>query len=104
MRAAAICQDVRAAAVCQGVRAAAVCQDIRAAVCQDVRAAAVCQTRAALRVLCVACCLQVPSWLNFSHPQVTIVPHSSIFPDSQHLPTFNSRAIQSNIVYIPGAH
>jgi hypothetical protein len=46
--------------------------------------------------------LQVPTWLNFNLPNVTVVPHSSIFKDPAHLPTFSSRAIQANIANIPG--
>ena len=45
---------------------------------------------------------QVPSWLNLSHPRVTVVPHSSIFQDPEDLPTFNSAAIEANLHRIPG--
>jgi hypothetical protein len=45
---------------------------------------------------------QVPSWLDTSHPRVTIVPHRSIFRNVSHLPTFNSNAIQANLASIPG--
>ena len=44
---------------------------------------------------------QIPSWLNMSHPKVEVVPHSRIFPNSSHLPTFSSPAIESNIHRIP---
>ena len=48
-------------------------------------------------------CLQVPSWLNLTHPRVTLVPHSSIFSNpEQQLPTFNSNAIQACLHNIPG--
>lgn len=33
---------------------------------------------------------------------MTVVPHSSIFRNASHLPTFNSNAIQANLVNIPG--
>ena len=36
---------------------------------------------------------QVPSWLNTSHPKITIVPHAQIMPKTS-LPTFNSEAIE----------
>lgn len=46
--------------------------------------------------------LQVPTWLNVSNPKVTVVPHSSIFFNTSHLPTFNTNAINANIINIPG--
>lgn len=45
---------------------------------------------------------QVPPWLDLTHPRVTLVPHSSIFPDPRHLPTFNSAAIETHLHRIPG--
>lgn len=45
---------------------------------------------------------QVPTWLDLSHPRVTIVPHSAIFPNPSHLPTFSSPAIEANLHRIPG--
>ena len=45
---------------------------------------------------------QVPTWLDLSHPRVTIVPHSAIFPSKSHLPTFSSPAIEANLHRIPG--
>jgi hypothetical protein len=44
---------------------------------------------------------QVPPYLNVNHPQLKIVPHSSIIPDHG-LPTFNSLVIESCIHKIPG--
>lgn len=52
--------------------------------------------------LCFLWPLQVPSWLDLSNPRVTVVPHSSIFANASHLPTFNSNAIQANLANIPG--
>ena len=48
------------------------------------------------------CALQVPTWLNRFNKCVTVVPHSSIFKDHKHLPTFNSNAILANVANIPG--
>jgi hypothetical protein len=45
---------------------------------------------------------QVPSWLDISHPQVTVVSHREIFGDTGRLPTFNSQAIESRLHRIPG--
>ena len=44
---------------------------------------------------------QVPSWLNLEFPGVTVVPHSMIFEDPSHLPTFSSPAIEVHIHKIP---
>lgn len=44
---------------------------------------------------------QRPGWLT-EHPQVSVVSHSEIFPDSADLPTFNSHAIESCLHRIPG--
>lgn len=43
-----------------------------------------------------------PSFLNVDHPKIKIIPHSMIFRDQSHLPTYNSHAIESNIGRIPG--
>ena len=45
---------------------------------------------------------QVPTWLNTSHPRVTVVTHAEIFPDASHLPTFSSPAIEAHLHRIPG--
>ena len=45
---------------------------------------------------------QVPSWLDTSHPKVTVVDHKEIFSDARALPTFNSHAIESRLHVIPG--
>lgn len=42
---------------------------------------------------------QVPSWLDTSHPKITIVKHQEIMPASV-LPTFNSNAIEACIANI----
>jgi hypothetical protein len=44
----------------------------------------------------------VPTWLNPHLSRVTIVPHTSIFKNHTHLPTFNSNAIAANLANIPG--
>lgn len=45
---------------------------------------------------------QVPSWLNTEHPDITVIPHSLLFPNQTHLPTFSSPAIESHLHRIPG--
>ncbi|OQS03102.1 N-acetylglucosamine-1-phosphotransferase subunits alpha/beta, partial [Thraustotheca clavata] len=45
---------------------------------------------------------QVPSWLDLDNPHITVVPHSAIFKNQSHLPTFASPAIESNLDNIPG--
>ncbi|OQS00338.1 N-acetylglucosamine-1-phosphotransferase subunits alpha/beta, partial [Thraustotheca clavata] len=45
---------------------------------------------------------QIPTWLDMSNPHVTIVPHSVIFKNTSHLPTFASPSIESNLDNIPG--
>jgi len=43
----------------------------------------------------------IPHWLNTSHPRLRLVYHRDVFPDKSHLPSFNSRAIESHIFRIP---
>lgn len=45
---------------------------------------------------------QVPSWLDASHADITVVDHRDIFSDPTALPTFNSHAIESQLHHIPG--
>lgn len=45
---------------------------------------------------------QVPQWLNLSNPKIKIIPHSDIFLDKTHLPTFSSPAIEAHLHRIPG--
>ncbi|MCW4466207.1 stealth family protein [Glutamicibacter sp. MNS18] len=46
---------------------------------------------------------QKPAWLAESHPKLTLVDHREIFTDpNECLPTFNSHAIESQLVNIPG--
>ncbi len=42
----------------------------------------------------------VPEWLNINHPKLNIVNHHD-FLNMEHLPVFNSRAIECNIHKIP---
>jgi len=51
------------------------------------------------RVYLVTCRPQVPSWLNST--SVTVVHHDEFMP-REHLPTFNSFAIVSNLHRLPG--
>jgi hypothetical protein len=44
---------------------------------------------------------QRPTWLA-DHPQISIVSHREIFPDTEVLPTFNSHAIETCLHRIPG--
>ena len=45
---------------------------------------------------------QIPSWLDTTHPKVTVVSHREVFPDPEMLPTFNSHAIEACLHRIPG--
>lgn len=45
---------------------------------------------------------QVPSWLRRDTPNLTVVDHREIFPDPNHLPVFNSHAIEANLHRIDG--
>eukprot|EP00466_Bigelowiella_natans_P020202 jgi/Bigna1/69357/fgenesh1_pg.8_\ len=45
---------------------------------------------------------QVPYWLNWKHPKITVVPHHEIFPNSSHLPSFASPSIEAHLHRIPG--
>lgn len=45
---------------------------------------------------------QKPSWLDESHPSVSLISHGVIFPDHEVLPVFNSRAIETCLHRIPG--
>jgi hypothetical protein len=44
----------------------------------------------------------LPPWLQASHPILRIHTHQEIFSNTEHLPTFNSNAIEMNIINIPG--
>jgi glycosyltransferase involved in cell wall biosynthesis len=43
---------------------------------------------------------QQPPWLDTDHPRVTVVPHDQILA-AEHLPTFNSHAIETGLYRIP---
>jgi hypothetical protein len=43
---------------------------------------------------------QKPSWLKW-HPKISVVDHKTIFSNHDHLPTFNSHAIEANLHKIP---
>ncbi|XP_054609099.1 N-acetylglucosamine-1-phosphotransferase subunits alpha/beta-like isoform X1 [Dunckerocampus dactyliophorus] len=45
---------------------------------------------------------QIPFWLNLENPRVSVVTHQEIFLNHNHLPTFSSPAIESNLHRIPG--
>ena len=45
---------------------------------------------------------QVPIWLNLPSDQIETVPHTTIYRNRGHLPSFNSLAIESNIHHVPG--
>ena len=45
---------------------------------------------------------QHPTWVDESNYHIEVVPHDRIFPIQEHLPTFNSRAIESHLHQIPG--
>ena len=45
---------------------------------------------------------QRPSWLDDSHPQITVIDHREVFRDRGALPTFNSHAIESQLHRIDG--
>ena len=44
---------------------------------------------------------QRPRWLA-DHPRVRLVEDAEIFPDRDHLPTFNSHAIECHLDRVPG--
>ncbi|KAF8982005.1 hypothetical protein BGZ46_001964 [Entomortierella lignicola] len=45
---------------------------------------------------------QIPDWLSPDLDRVRPVPHSAIFQNSSHLPSFNSLSIESQMHHIPG--
>jgi hypothetical protein len=45
---------------------------------------------------------QKPDWLNLNHPQIKLVKHAEIFKWKEHLPTFNSQAIECHLHRVPG--
>ena len=45
---------------------------------------------------------QVPSWLDTTHPRISVVTHAEIFPNKSHLPVFSSPAIETHLHRIPG--
>jgi hypothetical protein len=44
---------------------------------------------------------QIPDWLDRFHPQVTVVPHETLFLNKNHLPTFNTSAIEMQLHRVP---
>ena len=44
---------------------------------------------------------QVPPWLNIDNPKVRLVTHQQIYRWPEHLPTFNSRSIETHLHRIP---
>ena len=45
---------------------------------------------------------QVPRWLDTDHERISIVDHRELFEAAEHLPTFNSHAIESRLHHIQG--
>ncbi len=45
---------------------------------------------------------QAPDWLRTDYSRIRIVDHTDVFEDSDHLPTFNSMAIESHMHRIRG--
>jgi len=45
---------------------------------------------------------EAPGWLNLDCDRVELVPHTTIFPEHDHLPTFNAHAIELHLHRIPG--
>ena len=45
---------------------------------------------------------QVPSWMVDYHPQLTVVPHSALYPNQSHLPTFSSSSIEVHLHRLEG--
>ncbi|WP_037585251.1 stealth family protein [Stenoxybacter acetivorans] len=43
----------------------------------------------------------LPPWLNINHPKIKIITHRQLFLNTAHLPTFNSSAIEMNLVNLP---
>jgi CDP-glycerol glycerophosphotransferase (TagB/SpsB family) len=43
-----------------------------------------------------------PRWLDVTHNNIHVIPHSLIFPRAEDLPTFNSHAIEACLHRIPG--
>ena len=54
------------------------------------------------RIFIVVDDVQVPNWLNLSHPRIVVVKHSQLFENQNELPSFNSFAIESVIHRVPG--
>jgi len=45
---------------------------------------------------------QSPKFVDFTNPKVVLIKHSQIFKNPNHLPTFNSQSIETNLHRIPG--
>ncbi|MFO3904275.1 stealth family protein [Enterobacter hormaechei] len=45
---------------------------------------------------------QRPEWLNDQSDKIKIIPHSEIYENKDHLPTFNSSGIETQLHHIPG--
>jgi UDP-N-acetylglucosamine-lysosomal-enzyme len=44
---------------------------------------------------------QVPNWLDLTNSRIKVIPHSAIFTNRTHLPTFSSPAIECHLHRIP---
>ncbi|MFI7078166.1 stealth family protein [Micromonospora sp. NPDC049903] len=55
-----------------------------------------------LRKIFVVTDSQLPSWLDPTHPMITVVPHADLFADLGGLSSFNSHAIESRLHRIDG--
>ncbi|KAL0235411.1 hypothetical protein GEMRC1_001993 [Eukaryota sp. GEM-RC1] len=51
--------------------------------------------------LVIASPTQIPTWLDMNNPYISVVYHDEIFPNPEHLPSFSSYAIESNLWRIP---
>lgn len=45
---------------------------------------------------------QIPKWLNLSNSKIKIIDHTAIYKNKDHLPTFNSNSIETQLHYIEG--
>ncbi len=45
---------------------------------------------------------QIPEWLNLDNPRVRVVTHAEIYRNPDHLPTFNSSGIETQLHHVPG--
>lgn len=55
-----------------------------------------------IRNIYIVTCGHKPNWLNLNNPKIKIISHKEIYSNPNHLPTFNSSGIETQLHHIQG--